>query len=277
MIRDADRERGSGVPDPVTAIVFVACVGVLFAVGGAELRLRFGEVGLMAAQWSLLLIPALMMVRHGGFDITRTLSLRLPSLTGVLGAATLLAGAVPLIWFVGWIQTFVLPVPWEVLEGLEALVTADSPSRFVWLMLLLAVTPAVCEEAVFRGVLLGATRSLEPWRMILLNGFVFGLFHLSFETLIRFLPTATLGIVIAWTVWRTGSVWVGVLMHFLNNASIVVLASVPSLQESLPGAAAMPPIWILPVGVVLVFGGVHVLLRIPSPSYDSDQVPTEEP
>ena len=63
---------------------------------------------------------------------------------------------------------------------------------------------------------------------VLLNGVMFGAFHLSFETVIRFLPTAWLGIVIAWAVWRTASIWTGVLMHLVNNASIVLLASMPS-------------------------------------------------
>jgi sodium transport system permease protein len=276
MIRRADPNTSRAAPDPLTAVVFVACLGVLFGVGGGGLRFRFGEVGLLAAQWSLLLLPVLLLVRHGGFDWTRTLSLRAPGLAGVIGGAVLLSGAVPLIWFLGWLQNLIVPVAPSVLEGLQSLVTAESPRRFAWLILLLAVTPAVCEEVVFRGVLLSSTRSLGPRRMILLNGTVFGLFHLSFETLVRFLPTATLGIVIAWAVWRTGSVWVGVLMHFLNNGAIVVLASVPSFQERLPGPEARPPLWILPLGVLCVFVGARVLMRIPTFPHDFDQVPTEE-
>ena len=72
---------------------------------------------------------------------------------------------------------------------------------------------------------------------------VFGAFHLSFETVIRFVPTATLGMVIAWAVWRTGSIWVGALMHFLNNGAIVVLASAPAMQELFADPDAPPPWW----------------------------------
>jgi sodium transport system permease protein len=275
MIPDAIRRSTGTVPSPRAAVVFVAGVAVLFAAGGSILRQGFGEVGLMASQWTLLLFPALFMVRHGGFDPIRTLSLRIPSGTAVFGAAALILGTVPLIWYLGWIQTFVLPVPWQVLEGLDALVTADSPARLLWLLLLLAVTPAVCEEAVFRGILLGSTRTLEPWRMLLLNGLVFGLFHLSLDTAVRFLPTATLGIVIAWAVWRSGSIWVGVLMHFLNNAVIVVLASISSVRESLSGPEEMPALWLLPAGIALVLVGRHALTKIPSPLLHLDSTPTE--
>ena len=128
-----------------------------------------------------------------------------------------------------------------------------------WLLLLLAVTPALCEEVVFRGVLLGGTRRLAPWRVVLLNGIVFGAFHLSFETAIRFLPTAWLGIVIAWAVLKSRSIWTGALMHLLNNGTIVLLASVPTLREMFANPNAPPPLWLLPVAVLSLVAGVRVL------------------
>ncbi|HSH76148.1 MAG TPA: CPBP family intramembrane glutamic endopeptidase, partial [Longimicrobiales bacterium] len=164
-------------------------------------------------------------------------------------------------WLIGWLQTFVLPIPWDLLEGMEELVTADSLGRFVWLVTVLALTPAFCEEIVFRGVLLGGTRSLDPWRMIALNGVVFGAFHLSFETAIRFLPTAALGALIAWAVWRSGSIWVGVLMHFINNTSIVALTSIPALREVFSDPGAPPPLALLPIGAVVLATGISILQR----------------
>ena len=248
-----------GVPRPGLALAFVAFVALLFLYLGVRLQIRLGESGLLAAEWLLLFVPALLFVYLGGFDFGRTLSLGRPTRRGALGALLLIAGATPAAWFVGWLQTFFLPIPWEILEGLEELVTADSAGRLAWLLLVLAVTPAFCEEIVFRGVLLGGTRTLDPWRFVLLNGAMFGAFHLSFQTLIRFLPTASLGIVIAWAVWRTASIWTGVLMHFVNNASIVVLASVPSLRELLSDPEAPPPLWLVPFAVVALTLGVRAL------------------
>jgi len=222
------------VPTPGAVAGFVAVVAILFFYFGIQLQLRLGESGLLAAEWLLLFLPAVLFVTLGGYDVRRTLSLRAPSGWGLLGGVILIAGAAPTAWMIGWLQTFVLPIPWETLEGLEDLVTAETTARLLWLLLVLALTPAVCEEFVFRGVLLGGTRSMGPWRFVLLSGVVFGAFHLSFETVIRFLPTASLGIVMAWAVWRTGSIWTGVLMHFLNNATIVVLASSPGLRELSP-------------------------------------------
>jgi sodium transport system permease protein len=273
------RRAASTVPEAGTVAVFTALVAVLFFLGAIQLQVGLGERGLLIAEWLLLFVPAAAFVGLGGFDVRRTLSLRTPSVRGVLGGVTLIAGAVPVVWLIGWLQTFVLPVPWELLEGLEELVTADTPGRLAWLLLLLAVTPAVCEEVVFRGVLLGGTRRLAPGRFIVLNGLVFGAFHLSFETVIRFLPTATLGIVIAWAVWRTGSIWVGALMHFLNNGTIVVLASTPGLRDLFSDPDAPPPLWLVPLAAVALAIGVRTLLgeRPPGPTITGAPAPDPNP
>lgn len=251
-------------PDPQTAVLFVAGVAVIFFGLGITLQIHFGELGLLAAEWLLLFVPAVLFVRFGRFDARVTLSLRRPGVAGLVAALLLAVGATPVAWGIGWIQTFFLPIPWDILEGLEKLVTAGSPARLVWLLLLLAATPAVCEEIVFRGVLLGGSRGLAPWRMVLLNGVVFGTFHLSFETVIRFLPTAWLGIVISWAVLRTGSIWVGVLIHLLNNGTIVVLASIPALRALVSDPTAPPPMWLMPMAVASLYAGVRILASLPA-------------
>jgi sodium transport system permease protein len=261
LARIFGHREGRKVPLPGESMLLVAMVAVLFFWAGIQIQIRLGEPGVIVSQLLVLLLPAVLFVRLGGFDPVRTLSLRRPDATSVVGGVVLMLGAIPLVWVLGWLQTFVLPVPWELLEGMQDLITADSAARLGWLLLMLAVTPAICEEAVFRGVLLGGTRGLTPWRMVVLNGVVFGTFHLSTETVIRFLPSATLGMVIAWAVWRTGSLFVGILMHFLNNGSIVVVASSTTLQDlfSVPGAP--PPFWLLPIAAVLFGAGIHILLR----------------
>lgn len=265
------------LPGPGSVLTFVLGVAVAFFFGGFALQLLLGEAGLLAAEWLLLFMPAMLWVGRSGFDPVRLLSLRRPSAATLLGGVVLAVGALPLVWTLTWLQAFVLPIPWDVLEGLEELVTADSPGRLLWLILALAATPAICEEVLFRGVLLGGTRSLEPWRMILLNGVVFGAFHLSLSTVVRFLPTAALGCVIAWAVWRTGSIWVGVAMHFLNNATIVALASAPGLAGTFSDPSAPPP-WTAVVAGGLAFGlGAGILLRTPPPQSAEEYSATTHP
>jgi hypothetical protein len=66
---------------------------------------------------------------------------------------------------------------------------------------------------------------------------------------------------IAWAVWRTGSIWVGALMHLVNNGTIVLVASVPVLRELFADPEAPPPLWLVPVAGILFVTGLRILLR----------------
>jgi sodium transport system permease protein len=250
----------STTPDAAQAIGFIAAVALLFFYLGFPLQAGLGQGGLLLSEWLLLFLPALLFVRVAGFGVRETFSLRRPTGTKVAGGLLLIAGALPLGWFLAWAQGFVLPVPWDMLEGLEDLVTAESPSRLLWLLVLLALTPAICEEAVFRGVLLAGIRGrASTVRVAVLNGLLFGAFHISFESAFRFLPTAWLGFILAWAVLSTRSIWVGVLMHFVNNGSIVLITSVPALRAWLESGGDAPPWVLLPPALLAVAGGVRLL------------------
>jgi len=244
------------------ALGFIAAVAILFFYLGRNWQVRFLERGLFLSEWLLLLVPALLFVLFWRFDVRQTLSLRKPGGRALLGGVLLMAGGTPLAWFLAWLQSFVLPIPWELVEGLTDLLTADSGFHLLWLFVLISFTPAVCEEMVFRGVLLGGSRRLSAWTAIVINGAVFGAFHLSFESAFRFLPTAFIGTLMAFAVWHSRSIFVSMLMHMINNGVIVLLIAVPVLSEWLggSGASTRPPLILLPPALLLAGLGAWMLL-----------------
>lgn len=245
-----------------TTLVFVALVGVLYFYLGVRLQVAMGEGGLLVSELALLLLPSLLLLWLGGFDVRSSLSLRAPSGRGWLAALLLIAGGTPLVWFLTWVQSFVLPLPWEFLEGMSDFLAAETTARVLWLLALVAVTPAICEEVLFRGVLLAGTRGRFPLTgVIILNGLIFGVFHVPAATVYRFLPSAVLGMLLAWAVSRTRSIWTGMLMHFLNNGSIVILASSPFILERFSDPDRAPPFFLLLPALLLFLGGAVLLER----------------
>ena len=244
-------------PGPKATLVFIGGVAVLYFYLAARLQVGLGEEGLLAAELALLLLPVLLFLRLGGFNPVKTLSLRAPSGKGLLAAVLIIVGGTPLTWFLTWLQSFVLPMPQEFLEGMSDFLVAETPGRVMWLLVLVALTPAICEEFLFRGVLLAGTRRhLTPIKVILLNGVIFGLFHVPSATVFRLLPSAILGMLLAWVVLRTRSIWPGMLMHFINNGSIVILASSPWIVERFSDPGQGPPLWLLlPALLALLAGG----------------------
>lgn len=243
-----------------TALGFIALVGVLYFYMGVRAQVWLGEEGVLVSEVALLLLPVLLLLRTGGFDPVKTLSLRRPRRRDLLAAVLIMAGGTPLAWLLTWLQTFVLPMPWEFMEGMSDFLAAETPGRVVWLLILVALTPAICEEALFRGVLLSGTAPrLTPLKAVLLNGLVFGAFHVPSATVFRFVPSATLGILLAWVVLRSRSIWTGVLMHFVNNGSIVILATTPWILEGFSDPERNPPLWLLVPAALSLAAGAYLL------------------
>jgi sodium transport system permease protein len=263
------RTAGRGIPLPAEALAFVAGAGLLFFYVGGQLQGGMGERGLFLSQWLLLALPALLFATLGPYDVRRTLALRAPGARGAAGALLVVAGGIPLGWALAWLQSFVLPLPTELFGALEKLLTADDPRRMMWLFLLVAVTPAVCEELVFRGVLLqGLSREMRMWRAVGTSALVFGAFHLSFETAIRFLPTAWLGLLIGYVVWQTRSVFAGMLMHLANNGLAVAAMSVPALRTRLVTPEGEPAWLLVAVAPLLLWAGFRLLPHRPDEPLD---------
>lgn len=245
---------------PPEALALVALVALLYFYLGVTIQIRLGEIGILVSQVLLLALPVLLFVRLGPFRVREALALRAPTPVQ-LGAGTLIVlGAIPLGWTLAWLQTFVMEMPEEFLAALEELVRADTAGEFLWLLLLVAITPAICEELLFRGALLqGLSNGMTPARAITVSAAVFGAFHLSTETVIRFLPSAGLGVVLGYVVWRTGSLFVGAAMHFVNNGFIVVLVAMPRLQEGVVTAEGEPRWTLVAAGAVLLVLGFRLL------------------
>lgn len=88
-------------------------------------------------------------------------------------------------------------------------------------LLIIAVLPAISEEFLFRGIISrNARESVGDIRAILITGFCFSLFHASPEqTVYQFIS----GCAFSFVAIRSGSILPSVMMHFLNNAIIIVL------------------------------------------------------
>ena len=90
---------------------------------------------------------------------------------------------------------------------------------------MIALAPAICEEMLFRGLILHALKTrYKIASAIFITAALFGFYHMS---LVKFIPTGLLGLALCYVVWRTGSIYPAILMHFLNNAYSVIIIYYP--------------------------------------------------
>ena len=96
-------------------------------------------------------------------------------------------------------------------------------SNFGWLILnilLLAGVPAILEELIFRGVIFNGYKKLGSIKAILISSALFALIHGSLQQL---LFPFLFGLILSFTAYKTGSVIAPMIIHFMNNATVVVL------------------------------------------------------
>jgi sodium transport system permease protein len=131
------------------------------------------------------------------------------------------------------------------------------------LWLVIGLTPAVCEETMFRGLVLSGLRKWGKWPAILTSAFLFALAHAS---IYRLLPTLLLGIVLGFVVWRTGSILCGIIIHMLNNGLMATLLYSPELATTLGLNQAKTIPWnVTLIGAAVFAVGMFILRFVPRP------------
>jgi hypothetical protein len=107
----------------------------------------------------------------------------------------------------------------EFFDLLEAMVmeVVKSHSRveFMTVVFVIAVTPAICEEFLFRGLILtNLLKFLRPVLAIIFTGLIFALFHFDPFNLV---PLIILGIYITIASYASNSIYTAIVLHFINN------------------------------------------------------------
>lgn len=236
--------------------VLLMCVVLLLMLYGgtyAQLKLGFGGV---AVQQAFILICPLVYAWYMKADAKKLFSFKAPKVKGVLGGVCLALAGFLLALVVGALLTPVFPQSAESLQALDEMIR-EQP---VWaIILVMAIMPAIGEEFLFRGFLMGTLREkCKPWVAILATTLVFAAYHMS---ILKMFTISIIGLGFTVAAYMTGSIYVSMLMHFINNSVSVLISLypeqvgklVPILMEEDPSGASL--IVITLIGVVLAVIG----------------------
>ena len=107
--------------------------------------------------------------------------------------------------------------------------TPEGPFGFVLVVLSSAVVPALVEEFALRGAVLGALRRFGDGFAIAVSAILFGLLH---GNLVQIPFAFVVGIALGYAVVKTGSIWTGAIIHFINNFVAILLDTFLSKTDS---------------------------------------------
>jgi len=155
------------------------------------------------------------------FKITQYFQFNKISVIGIILGVSGIIVILPLVEFTSQIFYFFFPVLKE-LEGVSgALFSVGNNYELAFLIFLISVTPAVCEEFIFRGYFQRTLqRKLkEPYHYII-SGFVFALYH---QNPMGLAGLTLVGIYLGFLYYRFGSIFVTMASHFIYNTIIILL------------------------------------------------------
>ncbi len=104
---------------------------------------------------------------------------------------------------------------------MEAFLRADTIGVLLLNIFMIAILPGIGEELLFRGVLQPQLSALARSKTagLFLAAFLFSAMHLQFY---GFLPRFLLGLIFGYMLLWSGSLWLPVLAHFVNNVIAVI-------------------------------------------------------
>jgi len=119
----------------------------------------------------------------------------------------------------------------------------------------------LCRGMVLRGLLAGG--KMKPGWAIVISAIFFAAIHMNpWQALNAFI----LGMLMGYIYYKTGNLWLTMLVHFLNNGTAVILSNISGLNESDYWIQILdaPLYWtIIAVSVAIIAAGIILLKRIP--------------
>lgn len=213
-------------------ILYQVIGGILaIAVGGINIdeNVSLTRVVQAASQYLFILFPVIFFTRIQTKELKKAFRLNAPkpallmlSLIGIIAIQPFLQGVmyfqekllenIPLINGVYYQLKDIINV---IEENTIRLVQAYSVPEFIVVVLVIAITPAICEEMLFRGFVLTNFKKVSRAPIaIFLSGFIFAIYHLN---PIELIPLIILGLFLGFITYYSNSIFTAMAAHFFNN------------------------------------------------------------
>lgn len=116
---------------------------------------------------------------------------------------------------------------------MSSLILEEYPNGYQWYHFMLdtiklAIVPAFCEELLFRGLILDRLSRFGRAKAIFISALLFALMH---QNPAQILYTFILGLVLGYMFFESGSIWGGIILHFVNNFTQVIMNAIDYTQH----------------------------------------------
>lgn len=170
---------------------------------------------LLLSQILFLIIPVIIYIlitKQSFIEVLRIKKLSFKSI-GYIVVISLLS--IPVMTFLGEITNLFFH------NNVNDLMSQMKNLSLLEMVAVVALLPACCEELTMRGVVLSGFKGMPVSRTAVLSGFMFAVLHLNPP---QFLYAFALGIILAYLVNITESIFASMIVHFIFNGNSAVLS-----------------------------------------------------
>lgn len=191
---------------------------LLFAFVGSRVQKFEFTFGILVTEFILILLPPLLFLYIYKYDFKKVLRLNRLGLLNAFLIFCIMLFALPVVGVFNAANLALIKYIFgKVIIAQPPMLTG--PFSLILNILLIAGTAGICEETLYRGVIQRGFERFGTIKSILAAAFLFSLAHLDFQKLLGII---LLGSLIGFIVYRTNSIFGGMLAHFTNNAIAVV-------------------------------------------------------
>jgi membrane protease YdiL (CAAX protease family) len=183
---------------------------------------------LIVSQFLFMLVPTVWIIKR--WHTIRVLSYARIARTSMLELVVAITATISFVPVSTGISEFFmkkLNIPDFLAQMNAQLFTSYSAQELLWLIVIVCITPAVCEEFLFRGYVQRTLERTLGMKSIFITGVIFGLFHMQPLNLISL---SLLGILIGYFSYRSKSLVPCIFAHFTNNL-LAILSLYKTQQE----------------------------------------------
>lgn len=239
-------------------ILLLCLVLLLIFYVGSFAQIKWGFGGVVIQQLIILLCPVLY-AWYMKADAKKLFSIKKPKVSQVAGGVLFGIAAFLCAMIIG-----VLLVPFfpESADGLTQLDDMLTSQPAVVLILVVALMPAIGEELLFRGFVMGTLKNKCTGVIaVLVTTLLFAAYHMS---LIKMFTIGIIGFGLTYAAYKSGSIVTSMCMHFLNNLLSVLITKYPKqmqhvlsvfFKESLSASDLL-----LMIAVILICAALGLLL-----------------
>lgn len=200
-------------------------------------------IGTLILEYLMVFLPIIFYLKIKRYDLKEVLRLNRISFKQIVYIVFIVLFSYPIAVFFNYIGLLILSRFGRVLPN--QIPIPENLKEFLIEIIIISLTPCICEEVAFRGLIMKSYENLGRRKAIIYSAILFGLFHFNLQNL---LGPIFLGLLFGVLVYKTNSIFASMIGHMVNNTIALLIGfysnkldstSIEALGETLPEMSAM--------------------------------------